>query len=206
MRLTFTVHGRSCDLALHPVSSSTARKIREKGSAVYSDKPLDWWRKGKTATWGMKVDEDCAIQVRFDDKPVEFDPSLVTATPLKLRRRMYLDSKARYLCVLGFDNEVCRFSWVWDDVETFDPAKFDFLVHKWDRIMGIPDYNILDEIRYDGRFADRNDWCEPQGFTLVEPRIIDLEEVRKEWANKAWDEHEDVTPLNFGGSAVLQGA
>ncbi|WP_419784670.1 hypothetical protein [Maridesulfovibrio sp.] len=32
--------------------------------------------------------------------------------------------------------------------------------------------------------ADRNDWCEAQGFTLVEPKIIDLEQVRHEFAEQ----------------------
>ena len=205
MRLTFMVHGRSCDLALHPISASTARKIKDKGAEVYRDKPLNWWRKGKTATWGMKVDENCVIRVTCNEQDVHFDTAVVTATPLKLRRRMYLDSKARYLCVLGYDNEVCKFSWTWDGIDAFDPAKFDFLVHKWDRIMGIPNYHILDDIRYDGQFADRHDWCEPQGFTLVEPKVIDLEEVRKEWAAKGWDAHHPQG-LNFGEEAQPQGA
>ncbi|BBD07813.1 hypothetical protein [Desulfovibrio ferrophilus] len=187
MQLSFAVHGRSCDLALHPISENTARRIRETGSEVYKEKPLRWWRKGNTATWGMKVDDDCHIRVMLNGETVPIDTKIVTQTPLKLRRRMYLDSKAKYLCVLGYDNEICKFSWNWDAVTDFDPSKFEFMVHKWDRIMGIPNYYILDEIRYDGQFADRHDWCEAKGFTLVEPKVIDLEDVRRQWAHKGWD-------------------
>ncbi len=50
--------------------------------------------------------------------------------------------------------------------------------------MGEDDYFILDDARYNGEFADRNDWCEAQGFTLVEPKIIDLEQVRHEFAER----------------------
>ena len=204
MRLTFAVHGHSCDLALHPISENTAAKIRERGSEVYKEKPLRWWRKGNTATWGMKVDDDCHIRVTLDGEPVSFNNEAVTATPLKVRRRMYLDSKAKYLCVLGYDNEICKFSWNWDGVDEFDPSKFEFLVHMWDRIMETPNYFILDEIRYDGKFADRHDWCDAKGFTLVEPKIIDLDEVRREWAQKGWDGDANAQ-LHFGAEPLFVG-
>ena len=180
MELTFTAHGHSCDLALHPVSEKTARRIEEFGTEVYSMRALEWWRKGKTATWGMKIDDICHIQVALDGKPVEFDYGRIVENPLKIRRRMYLDSRAKYLCVLGFDNEICKFSWSWEIEDEFDPSKFEFMVHQWDRIMGEPNYYILDEVRYGEAFATNHDWCDPSGFTLVEPRIIDLDQVRLE--------------------------
>ncbi|NDV19866.1 hypothetical protein GO013_10580 [Pseudodesulfovibrio sp. JC047] len=180
MQIAFTVHGHSCDLALHPISEKTAGLVNEYGSDVYAMKALDWWRKGKTATWGMRIDDVCHIQVTVDGVPVEFDTSLITANPLKIRRRMYLDSKAKYLCVLGFDNELCKFSWEWTTPGPFDPSKFEFMVHQWDRIMGEEGYYILDEIRYDTVFATNHDWCDASGYSLVPPRIIDLDEVRQE--------------------------
>ncbi len=180
MELTFSVHGYSCDLALHPISARTVRLIEEHGAEVYSMKALNWWRKGKTATWGMRIDNFCSIKVTLDKEPAPFDQSLITAYPLRIRRRMFLDSKAKYLCVLGFDNEICSFSWVWENVRTFDPSKLSFMVHQWDRIMGERDYFILDEVRYDSEFADLHNWCDPAGFTLVPPRIIDLDQVRAE--------------------------
>ncbi|AMK10939.1 hypothetical protein [Pseudodesulfovibrio indicus] len=182
MELVFTAHGHSCDLALHPVSEKTARTIEKYGSEVYSMKALDWWRKGKTATWGMRIDDLCHIQVSLDGKPVEFDYERIVADPLRIRRRMFLDSRAKYLCVLGFDNEVCRFSWKWTGVDSFNPDRFEFMVHQWDRIMGEDGYFILDEIRYNNEFATNHDWCDASGFTLVPPRIIDLDEVRRELA------------------------
>lgn len=188
MDLSITVSGRSCDLALHPVSPSTARTIQEKGSEVYKGKPLSWWRKGKTSTCGMKVDQDTAVIVRLDGRPVQFDTSGVTADPLEVRRRMFLDSKANWLCVLGYDNEVCSSVWTWKDVEDFDPRGFGFMVQKWDRIMKSPDYYILDEVLYQGRFADEHTWCEECGFTLLEPQVIDLQAVRREWAAKDWND------------------
>ena len=180
MELVFSTHGHSCDLALHPVSEKTVRTISKYGSEIYSMKPMDWWRKGNTTTWGMRIDDECVIQASLDGKRCEFDHNLITATPVKIRRRMYLDSKAKYLCVLGFDNEMCKFSWTWDNISDFDPGKFEFMVHQWDRIMAEDNYFILDEVRYDGQFASRHDWCEASGFTLVPPKVIDLEEVRSE--------------------------
>lgn len=180
MTLEFTVHGHSCDLALHPVSRRTSELVKTRGFDVYSAAPLEWWRKGKTSTWGMKVDENCFINILLDGKPVPFNASEVIKNPLQIRRRMYLESKARYLCVLGFDNELCRFTWRWEDVNEFDADKLEFMVHQWDRIMNASNYFILDEILYDGHFANRHDQCQASGFTLLEPRIIDLNEVRQE--------------------------
>lgn len=184
MELVFTVHGHSCDLALHPVSAKTARLIDEHGSDIYAMKPMDWWRKGKTNTWGMRVDDECAISVTLDGLPVAFDGTAITADPVKIRRRMYLESRAKYIAVFGFDNEICKFSWKWENVTDFDPSRFEFMVHQWDRIMCAENYFILDEMRYDGRFASDHHWCEAQGFTLVEPKVIDLEQVRKELMEK----------------------
>nr|WP_321513876.1 hypothetical protein [uncultured Pseudodesulfovibrio sp.] len=189
MEIIFTVHGHSCDLALHPISQKTASLINKHGSDVYTMKALEWWRKGNTATWGMRIDEECHIQVTVDGNPVAFDTNTITADPLKIRRRMYLDSKAKYLCVLGFDNELCKFSWKWRTKEAFDPSGFEFMVHQWDRIMGETGYFILDEIRYNNTFATNHDWCDASGYTLVAPRVIDLDEVRRELSLGA-HEHE----------------
>lgn len=205
MELEFTVHGHSCDLALHPVSEKTARIITENGSDVYSMKALEWWRKGNTSTWGMRIDDVCHVQVEVDGEPVELDRSLIVADPLKIRRRMYLDSRAKYLCVLGFDNEICKFTWKWSNISEFDPSKFEFMVHQWDRIMGEQGYFILDEVRYDNEFAESYDWCDASGFTLVPPRIIDLDEVRRE-LNQGAPEHEGP-PFSCNGltsSTVLE--
>ncbi len=184
MQLEISAHGRSCDLALHPVSEKTAKTIEEYGPKVYSMKIMNWWRKGRTTTWGMKIDSDCALKITLDDQPIDFDYNTITQSPVQVRRRIFLESRAKYLAVLGFDNEICKFSWKWDNITDFNPEKFDFMVHQWDRIMGEDNYFILDDARYNGAFADRNDWCEAQGFTLVEPKLIDLAQVRQELATQ----------------------
>lgn len=189
MELSFTVHGRSCDLALHPVSKKNAQIVMERGSDIYAMKQMNWWRKGKTTTWGMRIDQDCAIVVTLDGKPVPFDRDLITKSPVQIRRRIYLESKAKYVAVLGYDNDVCKFTWKWDNIQHFDSDKFNFMVHQWDRIMGEKNYFILDDIRYDGIFASDHHWCESQGFTLIEPKVIDLDQVRKELQEKGYIEH-----------------
>jgi len=189
MELSLTVHGHSCDLALHPVSRKNAQIISENGSKIYSMKYMDWWRKGKSTTWGMRIDQDCAIMLTLDGKPVDFDRNLITRNPVMIRRRIYLESKAKYVAVLGYDNDVCKFSWVWEGVSQFDPDNFNFMTHQWDRIMGEDNYFILDDITYDGKFANEHKWCETKGFTLIEPKLIDLDEVRKELAEKGRIEH-----------------
>ena len=168
MELSFTVHGRSCDLALHPVSKKNAQIVAEHGSGIYAMKQMNWWRKGKTNTWGMRIDQDCAIIVTLDGKPIDVDRSMITRNPVKIRRRIYLESKAKYIAVLGYDNEVCKFSWRWDNITHFDQSQFEFMVHQWDRIMGEDNYFILDDIRYGGNFANEHHWCEAKGFTLIE--------------------------------------
>lgn len=182
MELEFSVHGRSCDLALHPISKKTAETVRTNGRKVYKEKALKWWRNGSTTTWGMKIDEECHMQIMLNNDPISIAPCVVTATALTMQRRRFLDSKAKYLCLFGYDNEVCKFSWVWEGVQNFDIGKFEFMVHNWDRLMGVPNYNILDEIRYDGQFADRHDWCDASGFSLIEPKLIDLDQARRDWA------------------------
>jgi hypothetical protein len=182
MELTFELKGNCCDLALHPVSNTIADKIHTDGAAIYKEKYLNWWRKGNTATCGMRFDRDLVADVRVDGETIPFAPETMLKDAFELRRRMYLDSKANYLSVLGYDNEPCRCVWKWSGIEAFDPAKLSFLVQKWDRIMQIENYYIVDNVLYDGAFADEHTWCESQGFTLLEPLVIDLAAVRRELA------------------------
>jgi len=182
MELSFTIIGRCCDLALHPVSPKTAGLVREEGRNIYKKKYLEWWRKGKTCSCGMKYDQDAVVQVRLDGKPVGFDPSGIPDAAVLLRRRMYLATPVRYICILGYDDELCSSTWRWDNVDGYDPGAFDFFVHRWDRIMHEKDYLVVDEIRYAGRFADQHNWGKSAGFTLRDPELIDLEELRREIA------------------------
>jgi NifU-like protein involved in Fe-S cluster formation len=180
MDLTVTITGRRCDLALHPVSPKTVERIKALGRKFYTKKYIHWWRSGNTSTCGMKFDEECAVRVALDGKPLEFDTSGIPQSAVLLRRRHYLDSKARHLALLGYDDEYCHMTWTWTGLDSFDPARFEFFVHRWDRILGERDFLILDDVRYGGEFAAQQDWGGSCGFSLVDPRIIDLDEVRRE--------------------------
>lgn len=182
MELTFTIIGRCCDLALHPVSPKTADLVRELGRDVYKRKYLEWWRKGNTCSCGMKFDDDAVVQVKLDGKLVEFESDAIPRSAVLLRRRMYLATPVRHLCILGYDDELCSSTWHWYNVTNFNPRWFEFFVQRWDRIMHQQDYLVVDEIRYAGRFADRHQWGESAGFTLRDPELIDLEDVRREIA------------------------
>lgn len=180
MELTLTITGRRCDLSLHPVSAKTVERIQNLGRKFYTKKYIHWWRNGNTSTCGMKFDGECVVKVSLDGGSVPFDASGVASGAVLLRRRHYLESKARYLALLGYDDEYCHMVWKWTGIEEYDPAGFDFFVHRWDRILGEQDFLILDDVRYRGRFADEQDWGGSCGFSLVDPRVIDLEEVRRE--------------------------
>lgn len=184
MNVTFEIAGPSCDLALHPISESTARKIADFGRGIYKQKYLSWWRKGNTATYGMRYCPDCCVRVFVDSETVPFDETRITRDVTTMRRRLYLNSRAKFLAVLGFDDEFCRFRWKWNNIQEFDPAKFTFNVQRWDRVMGEPNYFVIDNVLYGGRWADAEDWCDPEGFTLIDPIVIDLEEVRSELAKE----------------------
>lgn len=180
MNITFEITGQSCDLALHPVSPQTAEAIRAKGRAIYAEKYMNWWRKGNTRTFGMRIGTDSLIRLYVDGKQVLFDDSLLYRDVITVRRRMYLNSNAKYLAVLGYDDEWCNFKWIWNDVKEFDPKKFQFQVLNWDRVMKTQGYHVVDNVFYDGRLADDDSWCNPSGFTLIDPIVIDLRDVRKE--------------------------
>ena len=180
MDLILTATGRRCDLSLHPVSSKTVERIQALGRKFYAKKYIQWWRSGNSSTCGMKFDDECEFKATLDGQPVTFDTSAIAKSAVLLRRRHYLESKARYLALLGYDDEYCNMTWTWKNVTSFDPARLDFFVHRWDRILGEEDFLIIDDVRYDGAFADEQDWGGSCGFTLVDPRVIDLNEVRRE--------------------------
>ncbi|WP_243438837.1 iron-sulfur cluster assembly scaffold protein [Fundidesulfovibrio soli] len=200
MNLTLTITGRRCDLALHPVSSKTVERIKELGRKFYTKKYIHWWRNGNTSTCGMKIDDECVIKVDLDGQPAAMDSTGIADSAVLLRRRHYLDSKARYLALLGYDDEYCHMNWTWKDVDSFDPARFHFFVHRWDRILGSTDFLILDDVRYNGRFADEQDWGGSCGFSLVDPTIIDLEAVRREVAVESVPELVMHTPEHVPAS------
>lgn len=178
MALTFEIHGSCCDLALHPISPRTAQSIRQRGAAIYKEKYMNWWRAGKTSTCGMRLTEDTLVRVMLDGKACDFDTKRITRLSQEIRRAMYLGSKARYLAIMGYDDELCGCVWTWKNVRSFDPEQFEFFVQRWDRIMAQPDYYVVDNVLYGGMFADTHQWCDSSGFNLIEPRVIDLDEIR----------------------------
>lgn len=180
MTLTLTISGRRCDLSLHPVSSKTVERIQNLGRKFYTKKYIHWWRNGNTSTCGMKFDDECSVRVNLGGENLPFDSAAIPQSAVLLRRRHYLESKARYLALLGYDDEYCNMTWTWSNITEYDPTRFDFFVHRWDRILGEEDFLILDDVRYAGDFADEQDWGGSCGFNLVDPRIIDLDEVRRE--------------------------
>ena len=180
MELCMTITGCCCDLALHPVSSSTAEKVREEGRGIYKTKYLEWWRKGNTCTCGMKLGDDSMVEVTLDGEQVPFDSKDIKDAAVLLRRRMYLDSKARFLTLMGYVDEVCSLTWRWENVAAYDPRKFDFFVHRWDRLMHEDGFYIMDDARYDGHFATEHLWGERGGHSMIDPVVIDLEDVRRE--------------------------
>lgn len=178
MALSFEIHGQCCDLALHPISEQTAKAIQKKGSAIYKEKYMNWWRAGKTTTCGMRLTKDTLVRVTLNGKILDFDPKLITRNSQEIRRSTYLGSKAKYLAVMGYDDEVCSCVWTWEHVDSFAPEQFSFFVQQWDRIMSIPSYYVVDNVLFNGRFADIHHWCESRGFNLLPPKVIDLDELR----------------------------
>lgn len=178
MRVVFEVTGLSCDLALHPISAQTAEVMREKGHDVYGEKYMNWWRRGNTRTFGMRINESSQLLLTVDGEVERFNATLLYRNVYTLRSRMYLASKARYLAVLGYDDEHCTFRWIWNNITDFDPLKFNFVVTDWDNVLGTTGYRVLDNVFYDGHHAEDEEWLNPSGFTLMDPVIIDLEDVR----------------------------
>ena len=178
MRISFEMTGLSCDLALHPISEQTKNAIAEKGRGIYAEKYMNWWRKGITRSFGMRVCEGCLVELYVDDKLVEFDDKMLYRDVVALRRRMYLETKARYLAVFGYDSETCTTKWIWNDVKDFNPEKFQFQVVRWDRVLSREHFYVVNDVLYDGQYADEDAWEDPSGFTLIDPIIISLDEVR----------------------------
>lgn len=183
MDLTLSITGRCCDLALHPVSQATAQRIREEGREIYKSKYLEWWRKGNTCTCGMKLGDESMVEVSVDGRQMLFNPAPIKDSAVLLRRRMYLDSKARYLALMGYDDEVCSLSWHWADVAEYNPKHFEFFVHRWDRLLNEEGFFIVDDVRYGGQFATDYSWGERSGHSMIDPVVIDLEDVRREIAH-----------------------
>ena len=77
MKVVFEITGLSCDLALHPISPQTAESMREGGRDIYSQKYMNWWRRGNTRTFGMRINESSEIRLQVDGEDVSFNANLL---------------------------------------------------------------------------------------------------------------------------------
>ena len=184
MKISFEMTGLSCDLALHPISAQTKKTIEKKGRGIYAEKYMNWWRKGITRSFGMRIYEGCRIELYVDGTLTAFDEKLLHRDVVTLRRRMYLETKAKYLAVFGYDSETCTTKWIWKDVKAFDPKKLQFQVVRWDRVLSRQNFYVVSEVLYDGMYPDEDAWEDPSGFTLIDPIVISLDAVRKEIAQE----------------------
>ena len=80
----------------------------------------------------------------------------------------------------SYDDETCSFRWIWENIDHFDETKFNFVVTDWDNVLNTKGYRVLDNVFYDGKSADNEEWINPSGFTLRAPLVLDLEDVRRE--------------------------
>ncbi|MDR3043952.1 MAG: hypothetical protein LBU75_06770 [Desulfovibrio sp.] len=178
MNVTLTITGRSCDLALHPVSPRTALAIRAKGRKIYAEKYMDFWRRGNTRNFGMRIEADTKVQLSLDGSEQTFDMGALLGNVSTSMSNLYLDSKAKYLAVMGFAEEVCSYTWTWNNVESFDAARFMTCITDFGPVLGST-MRAIDEVRYDTLCADDFAWGNPGGFTLIDPVVLDLDQLRR---------------------------
>lgn len=176
--LEFT--GSSCDLALHPVSCRTAEVIRGNGRKIYAQKYMNWWRRGNTRNFGMRLDAESSVRLTVDGKPQAFDSDALLAGAAGLNPELFLGSRARFMAVMGFTDERCTYKWVWHGVASFDPADFAARILDLSPCLPGSGFRALSDVTYAGRTADEFSWANPSGFTLIDPVIVDLDRVRRQ--------------------------
>lgn len=174
MDLNLTISGFCCDFALHPVDAPTAERISAMGSAIYKTSSIEWWRADTDNSCGMRFTPDALVEVTFDGVRSPFETARIAQAATTLRRRATAGPE-HYLCLLGYEDEACSRTWTWRGVTTYDPAKFTFLVQRWDRVLGVRDYLVVDDVFYDGRPADRTNWGESRGYSFRDPLVIDMD-------------------------------
>jgi isocitrate lyase len=178
MDLTLTLTGFCCDLALHPVDTETAARVCALGEDLYKTNSIEWWRANTNNTCGMRLAADSLLEVTVDGAPVRLNPARIATAASLITQRAFLDSPESQLCLLGYDDEACSRTWTWKNVTHYDPALFQFFVQRWDRILGVPDYLVLDDVCYDGRIANAAEWGQSRGFSFREPLVVAMDAVR----------------------------
>ena len=175
MDLHLTISGYCCDFALHPVDATTAARINDLGSRVYKTNSIEWWRADIQNSCGMRFNADALVEARWGDEAVPFDTGRITLSATTLRRNP-AHGPEHFLCLLGYEDEACSRTWTWRGLTVYDPSqRFSFLVQRWDRILGVRDYLVVDDVLYDGRPADRTQWGESRGYSFRDPLVIDAD-------------------------------
>lgn len=179
MDIVLEVSGASCDLAVHPVSESTATAIRTEGRKIYSRKYMNWWRKGNTRNFGMRLDSGATVRLYVDgvEQPMEgtaFMDNAETRTG-----RLFLESRAKHLAVMGFTEECCTYKWIWRNVDSFDPKQFSVSLLDFHPVLNGNGFQALEDVYYEGRGSDDFEWGNPSGFTLIDPVVVDTTTVRQ---------------------------
>lgn len=175
MDLHLTISGSCCDFALHPVDAPTAARINSLGSDIYKTNSIEWWRDDTDNSCGMRFNADALVEVTFDGERKSFETSRIVEAATTLRRRATNYGSEHFLCLLGYEDEACSRTWTWHGVTVYDPDRFTFLVQRWDRILGVRDYLVVDDVWYDGRPADRTNWGESRGYSFRDPLVIDVD-------------------------------
>ena len=178
MNLTLTITGFCCDLALHPVNAEAAARVCILGEDLYKTNSIEWWRANSNNTCGMRLTADARIEAALDGAPVAFDASAIATSAALLTQRDVLETSEKDLCLLGYDDEACSRTWTWRNVTEYDLARFEFFVQRWDGILGVTDYLVIDDVCYAGRPADAAVWGQSQGFTFREPQVVPAEVAR----------------------------
>ncbi|HML54039.1 MAG TPA: hypothetical protein PKC79_08080 [Solidesulfovibrio magneticus] len=179
MNLTLTISGTCCDLALHPVNAETAARVCMLGDNLYKTNSIEWWRANSNNTCGMRLTADARIEAALDGASVAFDASRLSASAALLTQRPFLESPEKSLCLLGYDDEACSRTWTWRNVADYDMSRFEFFVQRWDAILDVADYLVIDDVCYDGRPADEAVWGESEGFTFRTPVIVPASAARE---------------------------
>ena len=179
MDLTLTLTGYCCDLALHPVDSESAARVCMLGENLYKTNSLEWWRANGNNTCAMRLTRDSRIEVSLDGESIRLDPERIATAATTLTQRALLDSPESHVCLLGYDDEACSRTWTWRNVADYDMRRFEFFVQRWDAILGVADYLVIDDVCYDGRPADEAVWGESEGFTFRTPLIVPASAARE---------------------------
>lgn len=182
MNLTMTITGYCCDLALHPVCAETAARVCILGDDLYKTNSIEWWRANSNNTCGMRLTADAQIDVAHNGVAAPFDLSRIAASAALLTQRPFLETPENNLCLLGYDDEACSRTWIWRNVDNYDMSRFEFFVQRWDAILGVVDYLVIDDVCYDGRPADEATWGASEGFTFRTPLIVPAAAARAQLA------------------------